>query len=60
MGVVAMGRHINDPFETYRAVADSGRAAELASTTSPFQIEVRFLGGLTNSQKSVFAEAADR
>ncbi|MFJ3103482.1 leishmanolysin-related zinc metalloendopeptidase [Streptomyces sp. NPDC086835] len=55
-----MGRHINDPFETYRAVADSGRAAELASTTSPFQIEVRFLGGLTNSQKSVFAEAADR
>ncbi|MGW3728502.1 leishmanolysin-related zinc metalloendopeptidase [Streptomyces sp. NPDC000851] len=55
-----MGREINYAFETHRAVADSGRAAELAATTSPFQIEVRFLGGLTSSQKSVFAEAADR
>ncbi|MEW2400290.1 leishmanolysin-related zinc metalloendopeptidase [Streptomyces sp. NPDC046862] len=55
-----MGRQINYAFETHRAVADSARAAELAATTSPFQIEVRFLGGLTNSQKSVFAEAADR
>ncbi|MFC8920655.1 leishmanolysin-related zinc metalloendopeptidase [Streptomyces sp. NPDC057116] len=41
-------------------MADSGRAAELAETTSPFQIEVRFVRGLTNSQKSVFSEAADR
>jgi leishmanolysin len=55
-----MGTQINYAFETHRAVADSGRAAELAATTSPFQIEVRFLGGLTNSQKNVFAEAADR
>ncbi|WP_369269288.1 leishmanolysin-related zinc metalloendopeptidase [Streptomyces sp. R11] len=55
-----MGRQINYAFETHRAVADIGRAAELAATTSPFQIEVRFLGGLTSSQKSVFAEAADR
>ncbi|MEU8551288.1 leishmanolysin-related zinc metalloendopeptidase [Streptomyces roseoverticillatus] len=47
-------------FETYRAVADADRAAELAATTSPFQIEVRFLGGLTNSQKAVFSEAAKR
>ncbi|RST06425.1 peptidase [Streptomyces sp. WAC05374] len=55
-----MGRLTPYAFETYRAVADSGRAAELAETTSPFQIEVRFVRGLTNSQKSVFAEAADR
>ncbi|MCF3106298.1 peptidase [Streptomyces roseoverticillatus] len=47
-------------FETYRAVADADRAAELAATTSPFQIEVRFLGGLTESQKTVFSKAADR
>ncbi|TJZ54264.1 peptidase [Streptomyces piniterrae] len=47
-------------FETHRAVADADRAAKLAATTSPFQIEVRFLGGLTNSQKQVFAKAANR
>jgi leishmanolysin len=60
MGVVAMGRQITRAFETYRAVADADRAAELANTTSPFQIDVRFLGGLTDSQKSVFAQAAER
>jgi hypothetical protein len=47
-------------FETYRAVAVGVRAAELAETTSPFQIEVRFIGGLTDSRKSVFSQAADR
>ncbi|MFH8369933.1 leishmanolysin-related zinc metalloendopeptidase [Streptomyces sp. NPDC018031] len=55
-----MGRQSTYAFETYRAVADSARAAELAATTSPFQIEVRFVRGLTNSQKSVFAKAARR
>ncbi|MFF8288923.1 leishmanolysin-related zinc metalloendopeptidase [Streptomyces sp. NPDC016309] len=56
-----MGRqHTTYAFETYRAVADSERAAELALTTSPFQIEVRFIKGLTRGQKDVFAEAADR
>ncbi|AJT61817.1 hypothetical protein T261_0125 [Streptomyces lydicus] len=47
-------------FETYKAVANADRAAELAATTSPFEIDVRFLGGLTNSQKAVFKKAADR
>lgn len=56
-----MGRqHTHHAFETYRAVADSDRAEELAATTSPFQIEVRFVGGLTSNQKDVFAQAADR
>jgi hypothetical protein len=61
MEVVAMGDQSTDyAFETHRAVADGARAAELAETTSPFQIEVRFIGGLTDSQKEVFAKAADR
>ncbi|MGW7434994.1 leishmanolysin-related zinc metalloendopeptidase [Streptomyces sp. NPDC054849] len=55
-----MGRRTTYAFESYRAVADAGRAELLAATTSPFQIEVRFVGGLTSSQKDVFAEAADR
>jgi hypothetical protein len=47
-------------YETYRAGADAGRAAVLAGTTSPFTIEVRFLGGLTDAQQTAFAAAADR
>ncbi|BCK73075.1 peptidase [Streptomyces libani subsp. rufus] len=47
-------------FETHKAVASAERAATLAATTSPFQIEVRFLRGLTKSQKKVFSKAADR
>ena len=47
-------------FETYDARADSERAKEVAATGSPFHIEVRFLGGLTASQKQVFKDAADR
>ncbi|REK90080.1 peptidase [Streptomyces inhibens] len=47
-------------FRTYRAVADARRAETLANTTSPFTIEVRFLGGLTDSQQDVFAAAAER
>jgi hypothetical protein len=47
-------------FETYQAKADPQIAAELAETTSPFTIEVRFLGGLTERQMDAFKSAADR
>jgi len=47
-------------YESYHAVADAGRAQLLADTTSPFTIEVRFLGGLTAEQQAAFAAAADR
>jgi hypothetical protein len=47
-------------YEVYRAVADTQAALALASTTSPFAIEVRFLGGLTEAQKEAFRAAADR
>ncbi len=46
--------------ETYVARADEKIASALANTTSPFTIEVRFLGGLTASQKAAFRRAADR
>ncbi|MGX1267847.1 leishmanolysin-related zinc metalloendopeptidase [Streptomyces phaeoluteigriseus] len=52
--------HNHNSFDTYTAVADSARAAEIAATTSPFQIDVRFVQGLTPGQKDVFAEAAER
>ena len=55
-----MVRLTHHAYPTYKTVADGARAAELAATTSPFQIEVRFIGGLTSSQRDVFAEAADR
>jgi hypothetical protein len=42
------------------ARADAGRAREVAGTDSPFTIEVRFLGGLTQTQQAAFAAAADR
>jgi hypothetical protein len=45
---------------TYQARADSKRAKELAATTSPFTIEVRFLGGLSARQRAAFTTAADR
>src|SRR3954452_12111358 len=47
-------------YETYRARADEERAKVLAATTSPFTIEVRFLGGLTPTQQAAFTAAADR
>lgn len=47
-------------FKTYRSVANFERAREIAHTTSPFTIEVRFLGGLTPNQQDAFATAADR
>ncbi len=46
--------------ETYRAVADEKTAKEVAATDSPFTIEVRFVGGLTQTQKKAFKFAADR
>jgi hypothetical protein len=47
-------------YQTYQARADSRRAKALAATTSPFTIEVRFLGGLTARQRAAFTAAADR
>ncbi|HEY3259125.1 MAG TPA: leishmanolysin-related zinc metalloendopeptidase [Pseudonocardiaceae bacterium] len=47
-------------YETYQARADEERAQLLAATDSPYTIEVRFLGGLTGSQKDAFTAAADR
>ena len=46
--------------ETYQAKADPEIALSLAGTTSPFTIEVRFLGGLTQPQMDAFKGAADR
>jgi hypothetical protein len=46
--------------ETYHAVADEATAKLVANTTSPFTIEVRFGGGLTQRQKAAFKAAADR
>jgi Leishmanolysin len=47
-------------YKTYQAVADSRRAEALAATTSPYVIEVRFLGGLNATQQAAFTAAADR
>lgn len=47
-------------YETYQARADAQRAETLAATTSPFTIEVRFLGGLSDNHKAAFTAAADR
>ncbi len=47
-------------YETYQARADARRAKAVAATTSPFKIEVRFLGGLNARQRSAFTRAADR
>ena len=47
-------------YRAHRAVADFARAQEVASTASPFTIEVRFIGGLTPNQEAAFAQAADR
>ncbi|MGM9509881.1 leishmanolysin-related zinc metalloendopeptidase [Larkinella sp. GY13] len=46
--------------ESYFAKADVNLAQALANSTSPFTIEVRFLGGLTENQKNAFKAAADR
>lgn len=46
--------------ERYFAKAKAKQALAIAEETSPFTIEVRFLGGLTESQKNAFKGAADR
>src|SRR5436190_10349082 len=53
-------RRSKSAFETYRAKADAKIALAVANETSPFTIEVRFLGGLTTKQKAAFKFAADR
>lgn len=47
-------------FDNYQAVADEKLAMALFNTASPFTIDVRFLGGLTATQKNAFKAAADR
>ena len=44
----------------YRATADAQIAATIAGAASPFAIDVRFLGGLTQKQEDAFKAAADR
>lgn len=51
---------INNDIEIYFARANDQVALELADTTSPYTIEVRFLGGLNETQKQSFKTAADR
>ncbi|MGH3822902.1 MAG: leishmanolysin-related zinc metalloendopeptidase [Pseudonocardiaceae bacterium] len=46
--------------ESYQATANAQRATLLAATSSPYTIDVRFLGGLTETQKAAFTTAADR
>jgi hypothetical protein len=48
--------------EIYRARRGAAISAEaaLAAAVSPFTIEVRFLGGLTQTQKDAFKDAANR
>jgi leishmanolysin len=46
--------------ESYIAKADAKLASAIAKVTSPFTIEVRFLGGLNQTQKNAFKAAADR
>jgi hypothetical protein len=55
-----MEEHPMATFETYQAKADPQIALAIAETTSPFTIEVRFLGGLTQQQMDAFKGAADR
>jgi Leishmanolysin len=47
-------------YQTYQARADLRRAKALAATTSPYTIEIRFLGGLNARQRAAFTAAADR
>src|SRR5688572_11168491 len=46
--------------ETYFAHASSKKGATAAAIRSAYNIEVRFLGGLTTPQKNAFKKAADR
>jgi hypothetical protein len=57
---VLRGGALSTCHETYVAGADPARALRLARTTSPFTIQLRFLGGLTDTMCAAFAAAADR
>jgi hypothetical protein len=59
VGGEARGFVVTD-YQTYQARADARRAEVVAATTSPFTIEVRFLGGLDARQRAAFTAAADR
>lgn len=50
----------NEDIEIYHAIADAELAKDIAGTDSPFSIEVKFLEGLTQTQKDAFKTAADR
>src|SRR5918998_552705 len=52
-------RTFGDGHEVYRASAEPA-AAEAARAAAPFTIEVRFTGGLSQSQRDAFKAAADR
>jgi len=54
------GGPLTTRYETYRARADAERALRVAGTSSPFTLELRFLGGLDDAQRTAFALAADR
>jgi predicted Zn-dependent protease len=47
-------------YESYLAQAKLSDVAHLVPAGSPFAIEVRFLGGLTTTQKNAFKTAAER
>ena len=50
-----------EAIDVYRSISQDALAALQAdATTTPYTIEVRFIGGLTQSQKDAFAAAADR
>jgi len=55
-----MSKKANKGQETYIAKADAAVALKIANAKSPFTIQVRFLGGLTPTQKDAFKKAADR
>ncbi|MEV0084766.1 leishmanolysin-related zinc metalloendopeptidase [Saccharopolyspora sp. NPDC050642] len=58
--VFAMTKSATGIRAVYTARADAGQAKAIAATASPFTIEVRFLGGLTEVQQAAFTQAADR
>lgn len=50
-----------EAIEVYRSVSQAALAALAAdAAATPYTIEVRFIGGLTQTQKNAFAAAADR
>jgi len=55
-----MAKKNSSAYETYVARADAVVAMKLAKAVSPFSIQVRFVGGLTTTQKNAFKTAADR